>query len=86
MSKISSVLLCCHENVFANIRCRGNNCLPSCCLANGHIPSQYNLQLMQQPQITHVKDIIIVQVREFVLPYLAAESNCRASRQGKQLL
>jgi hypothetical protein len=33
MSKRSSVLLCCHGNAFVTIRCRGNKCLPSRCLA-----------------------------------------------------
>jgi hypothetical protein len=33
MSYNSSVLLCCHENAFVNIRCRGNKCLPGRCLA-----------------------------------------------------
>jgi hypothetical protein len=63
MSNSSYVLLCCYGNAFVNIRCRGNKCLrsrclakiisasaiisafsqclPSCCLTNGHIPSQY---------------------------------------------
>jgi hypothetical protein len=33
MSNTSSVLLCCHGNVFVNIRCCGNKCWPSRCLA-----------------------------------------------------
>jgi hypothetical protein len=33
MSNISSILFCCHGNDLVNIRCRGNNCLLSSCLA-----------------------------------------------------
>jgi hypothetical protein len=33
MSNNSSVLFCCHGNAFFNIRCRGNKCLLSSCLA-----------------------------------------------------
>jgi hypothetical protein len=40
MLNSSSVPLSCHGKAFVNIRCRGNKCLPSRCLANGHILSQ----------------------------------------------
>jgi hypothetical protein len=33
MSNSSSVLLCCHGNVFVHILCHGNKCLLSRCLA-----------------------------------------------------
>jgi hypothetical protein len=41
----------------------------------------YNLQLMRKPYITHVKEIIIMQVLEFVPTSIAAGKNSRALRQ-----